>query len=85
MTEERLKYLRNFVFGSKEAKELLEYERDFLLNQPHRASENDPFNENAKITLAVLEFYQYYLNINRSFENGNDTDNGNNTTGNPTI
>lgn len=83
MNEERYQYLQNVVYGSKEARELFEYERDALLSQPHRPTTTDPNNEGAKIGMAVAEMYQYFININKQLNEGKE--NGINTTGQPTA
>lgn len=83
MTEERYKFLQAFVFGTEEAKELFEFERDELLSSAHRPNENDPNNEGAKIAMAVAETYQYFINIHNLLKKG--TENGTNSNGNPTI
>lgn len=83
MNEERYRYLQNVVYGSKEAKELFEYERDLLLSQPHVPSVQDPHNEGAKIGMAVAEMYQYFININKQLTEGKED--GISTTGQPTA
>lgn len=83
MNNERLKYLQKFVFGTPEARELLEYERDSLLTQLHQPHAEDPYNEGAKRAMAVAEMYQFYININKELTEGRN--NGTNTTGQPSI
>lgn len=83
MKEERYQYLQKVVYGSKEARELFEYERDMLLSQPHRATAIDPNNEGAKTAMAVAEMYQYFININQQMKEGKED--GIKSTGQPTA
>lgn len=83
MNDERLKYLQRFVFGTPEARELLEHERDLLLTQMHQPHVNDPYNEGAKRAMAVAEMYQFYININKQLTEGKDD--RTNTSGQPSI
>lgn len=83
MTEERYKFLQAFVLGTDEARELFEFERDELLSSAHRPNENDPYNEGAKIAMAVAETYQYFINIHNHLKKG--IENGTDSNGNPTI
>lgn len=83
MTDDRYKFLLSFVFGTDEARELFEFERDEILSSAHRPNENDPNNEGAKIAMAVAETYQYFINIHKQLKKG--TENGTDSNGQPSI
>lgn len=83
MNDKRLEYLTTFVLGSKEARELFEYERDCILSEHHIPTQSDPFNEKSKVALAVAETYQRLININKQL-NG-ELENGITSSGQPSI
>lgn len=75
MTEERLEFLKAFVLGSSEAKELFEYMKATILHNTHSVVEMTPFGIVADTNgirsirdMAVLEFIQQEL-ISPAIEN----------------
>lgn len=75
MTEERLEFLKAYVLGSSEAKELFEYMKATILHNAHSVVEMTPFGIVADTNgirsirdMAVLEFIQQEL-INPVIEN----------------
>ena len=83
MDGKRYEHLITVVLGTKEARELFEYERDLILSEHHIPTQTDPFNEKSKVALAVAETYQRLINFNKQL-NG-ELENGIRSSGQPSI
>ena len=69
--QEHIEYLYYFVFGTPEAKELLELWVDDILQTPHFQPQIDPNNIKTIRDMGVLEFIQGIKNrVNEFIEKG---------------